>query len=105
MRILIDYIDNESILPEEAISNLQYLIGDSANVNVEPNSYTNVEDLLYFAIQKLISDKHIDGYLSTEDELEYSFVLEDLKDLVTKKVNDILSKVIEDNERRINDKH
>lgn len=98
MKVKVEYHDTESFLVEEVIRQAKDNYGKTAIVSVLPESDTPV-DFLYFAIQRLITGKHL-TLLYDSKEL-YQKDLEVLRNETMYKIGEVLNDVIIDNENKL----
>lgn len=98
MKVVLTYHDNESHLVEEVQKLAKTNYGNSANVQVMPESDTPI-DIIYFGIQRYITGKHLS--LLYDSGALYQKELEKLRSETLYKLGEILNEVLMDNEARI----
>ena len=98
MKVKIEYHDNDSFLVEEVIKQAKNNYGDNVSVIVQPESDTPI-DYLYFAIQRLITGKHLS--LLYDSGHMYQKHLESLRSEALYKLGEVLDEVIMDNEAKL----
>lgn len=98
MNVNINYIDRDSFTGEEIRTQAKRLFGSSASVSVTPES-SRLEDYLYFAIQGMITTDQVSMYFDDKDK--YPQDLQKLRLEVSAKMQEVLDRVIVDNELRI----
>lgn len=99
MKVNIKYTDNYSLTPEEIIENNKSMFGQDAEVIIEPND-ENPESFIYYGIQQLITEKQVHLFYD-EGEYLYDEKINSLRLEILQRVEDILNRVIIDNESRI----
>ena len=98
MKIQITYYDNTALTVEEVVMQANNNYGKAAKVEVTPES-TNPHDLIYFAIQNIITHRQLS--LLFDDKLGYQASLQKLRNETLLKLEEVLSQVIIDNESRV----
>lgn len=98
MKVKIEYYDDESFLIEEVIKQAKNNYGNATSVSVQPDSDTPI-DFLYFAIQRLITGKHLS--LLYDSGHTYQKDLEALRSEAMYKLGEVLDDVIISNESKL----
>lgn len=98
MKINITYHDTEALTVEEVVRQAVHNYGSAAKIEIMPES-TKPHDLIYFAIQQIITHKQL-GILF-DDKLGYQASIQKLHNETLYKLGEILSQVIIDNESRV----
>lgn len=98
MKVVLTYHDNESHLVEEVQKLAKANYGNSASVQVMPESDTPI-DIIYFGIQRYITGKHLS--LLYDSGALYQKELGKLRSDTLYKLGEILDEVLMDTEGRI----
>lgn len=98
MQVTVKYHDTDSLLVEEVIKQAKNNYGNTASVQVAPDSDTPL-DLLHFAIERYITGKHIT--LLYDSGPTYQRDLEKFRSEILYKLGEILDEVIISNENKI----
>lgn len=98
MKINITYHDTEALTVEEVVRQAIHNYGQAAKVEITPES-TKPHDMIYFAIQQIITHKQLS--LLFDDKLGYQASIQKLRNEALYKLEEILSQVIIDNESRV----
>ena len=98
MKITITYHDEESFTKEEVVKQAVHNYGKAAEVHIMPDS-TKPHDLIYFAIQQIITHDQL-GYLY-DDKLGYAASIQQLRGETLYKIQEIIDQVIIDNESKV----
>lgn len=99
MKVKITYTDNESLSPEEIIETSKHLFGSDVQVSILPNNET-ADGYLYLAIQKLITEEQLHSFYDDGKYL-YDESITRLKIKTLREVEQVIDRVIKDNELRI----
>lgn len=98
MKITITYHDEESFTREEVVKQAVHNYGKAAEVHIMPDS-TKPHDLIYFAIQQIITHDQLS--LLYDDKLGYQASIQQLRNETMYKLQEIIDQVIIDNESRV----
>ena len=98
MKVRIEYIDENSLAPEEIKSNFRNLLGQGTRVTVGPDSDDSFS-LIYFAIQELITARQVSSF--HDDGPLYSVKLDAIRTEVEALCKEALEEVIADNENKL----
>ena len=98
MKINITYHDTEALTVEEVVRQAMHNYGQATRVDIMPES-TKPHDLIYFAIQQILTHKRLG--LLFDDKLGYQESIQKLRNETLYKLEEILSQVIIDNESRV----
>jgi hypothetical protein len=98
MQVTIKYHDDSALTPDEVVAHAKRMYGQSATIRVLPDS-PDTYSLLYFAIQKIITNDQIDALF--HDKALYPESVDKLKNKAYKAFEEALVQVLRDNEERI----
>lgn len=98
-KVKISYIDNTVLTAEEAARMAKDIHGKNAVIEVTPPN-DSIGSHLYYSIQKLITEEQIDIFFEYYPHL-YEPKIEELKNKVLTRVQDIFYQVVKDNEEKV----
>lgn len=98
MKITLTYFDEESFTKEEVIKQAIYNYGKAVDVHIMPDS-TKPHDLIYFAIQQIITHQQLS--MLYDDKLGYQSSIQNLRNETLYKITEIIDQVIIDNESKV----
>lgn len=98
MQVKVTYIDNSSIAPDDIKAHTKALYGESAKVEVFPDS-DDPYSVMYFAIQKLITIRQVHSFF--DDDILYPEKIGDLRKEVISLVGEAFTDVVKDNEEKL----
>lgn len=98
MKVLLKYHDHESFTVDEIIRQAKHNYGSNVAIEVYPES-NNAEDILYFAIQQIISHEQIS--LLFDSKSSYHVDIKKLRSEVLYRIEQVLNEVILDNETKV----
>jgi len=99
MRVKVIYDDKDSLTSGEIIASVKRKFGDNTLVEVLPSD-SSPEAYIYLGIQNLIGDKQLQLFFDDGNFL-YSEKIQELRKEILDVVEDILNRVIIDNEERL----
>lgn len=99
MRVIIEYTDTTSLTQEEIVGNVQSAYGANTKITILPTS-DSPEAIIYHGIQKLITEEQVQLFFD-KGEFVYDEEIINLKKKYLKKLDEILIRVIVENEARI----
>jgi hypothetical protein len=98
MKITLKYFDEESFTAEEVIKQAVHNYGKAVDVHIMPDS-TKPHDLIYFAIQQIITHQQLS--MLYDDKLGYQSSIQNLRNETLYKITEIIDQVIIDNESKV----
>ena len=98
MKITLKYFDEESFTAEEVIKQAVHNYGKAVEVHIMPDS-TKPHDLIYFAIQQIITHQQLS--MLYDDKLGYQSSIQNLRNETLYKITEIIDQVIIDNESKV----
>jgi hypothetical protein len=98
MKITLTYFDEESFTREEVVKQAIHNYGKAVDVHIMPDS-TKPHDLIYFAIQQIITHQQLS--MLYDDKLGYQASLQALRNETLYKITEIIDQVIIDNESKV----
>lgn len=101
MRVLILAPDEESISPQQAISQAKQIYGSYATVVPVPSA-NNEYAQLYFSAQTLIAESVANILVDSKDEDDYNIAKDKLIKRALTQFREVLEEVISDTEEKIN---
>ena len=99
MKINIQYIDNNSFSSDEIIKNTKDLLGKDVKIDITSDN-NSPESNIYFGIQNLVTNEQLCLFYDM-GEFVYNDEISNIKNNTLKKLEQILDKVIKDNEQKI----
>jgi hypothetical protein len=97
MKVILKYHDHESFTIDEIVRQAKHNYGN-VGVEVYPES-NSADDILYFAIQQLISHEQIS--LLFDSKGSYHVDIKKLRSEILYKIEQVLNEVILDNETKV----
>lgn len=98
VQVIVEYIDDTSISPEEVREHAKALYGVSAKIKIAADSDDSF-NLMYFAVQQHITMRQVHSFY--DDGVLYPEKLKQLRKEVLGIVDDALGQVISDNEEKL----
>ncbi len=98
MKITLKYFDEESFTAEEVLKQAVHNYGKAVEVHIMPDS-TKPHDLIYFAIQQIITHQQLS--MLYDDKLGYQSSIQNLRNETLYKITEIIDQVIIDNESKV----
>ena len=92
MKVIVEYIDDDSLIGEEVVHNIKTRYGENAKVQVLPQIQTP-EGYLKFGIRELIAIDQIEYHFDYRGGRGYKVELEKLKEAVIDKVKLLFDEV------------
>lgn len=99
MKINIQYIDNNSFSSDEIIKNTKDLLGKDVKIDITSDN-NSPESNIYFGIQNLVTNEQLCLFYDM-GEFVYNDEISTVRNNTLKKLEQILDKVIKDNEQKI----
>lgn len=94
MKIILEYVDNESLTKEEVVHNIRLRHGDNAKVQVLPQDQSP-EGYIKFGIRELITIDQIEYHFDYKGGRGYEVALENRKKEVMELIQGLLDEVTE----------
>lgn len=98
MQVTIKYNDGHSLTVEEIVRQATENYGKNVEVEVMPDS-TKAHDLIYHAVQKILTHDQLSAFY--DDKTGYQKTIQNLRNELIFKLEDIVSQVIIDNESKV----
>lgn len=99
MKVIVEYNDTTSFTAKEIKQNLQFLLGDNAEVTFHPTS-NEPKAHIYYGLEAIINEIQIAEYFDSE-KLTYEIRMEVMKEEILKIVSDTVDDIILRNEEKI----
>lgn len=95
MKVLLEYIDTESLTKEEVIHNIRLRHGDNAKTQVLPQDQSP-EGYIKFGIRELIAIDQIEYHFDYRGGKGYKVALDNRKQQIMELIQELLEEVVEE---------